>query len=127
MDWADVRALAETGLATFGPHSARHDILSRLPDEDVPVEVRASHHELKRRLGAAPEVFAYPNGRAVDFDERAKAAVKACGMKWALTTVEGLNDGMTDPLALRRIPVGADLSLPRFRLLVSGALQAMRR
>ena len=127
MDWADVRALSESGLVSFAPHGARHDILSRVPDEDVPIEVRASHHELTRRLGAAPDVFAYPNGRAVDYDVRSKDAVKACGMKWALTTEEGLNDGMTDPLALKRVSVGADLSMPRFRLLVSGALSALRR
>jgi hypothetical protein len=63
----------------------------------------------------------------MDFDDRSRAAVEAIGVRWAFTTVEGLVDRESDPLALPRIGIGAGDSFDRFRLSVSGALSALRR
>ncbi len=87
----------------------------------------ASQRTVTERLGRAPRVFAYPNGRAVDVDDRAKAAVAEAGIPWALTTIEGFATAAGDPLALPRLSIGSDLSFARFRLLVSGTLTALRR
>ena len=120
MGWDDVRALAATGLVTFGGHTTHHEILRHQADAEVVHEVRASHERVARETGTTPTVFAYPNGRAIDFDARAQAAVQAAGIPYALATEQGLNDARTDPLALRRVCIGADLPLHRFRLLVRG-------
>ncbi len=126
MSWHDVGALAETGLIAFGGHTTRHDLLSRLHDAQVESEVRLSHAEVARRVGVTPTCFAYPNGRAEDFDARAKAAVKALSLHWAVSTENGLVDAQSDPLALPRMCIGSDLSLGRFKLLTSGAWNALR-
>ena len=82
--------------------------------------MRRSHRRVATETRTEPRVFAYPNGRAIDFDERAKVAVEAAGIPFALTTEQGLNDRAADPYALKRVCVGADLPLHRFRLLVAG-------
>jgi hypothetical protein len=52
--------------------------------------------------------------------------VRRAGLRFALSTSEGLADRSSDPLALPRVAVGADLSLARLSLLASGALGALR-
>ncbi len=120
LGWDDVRALSATGLVRFGGHTTRHEILRHQSDDDVRREVRDSHERVEREVGRAPRVFAYPNGRACDFDDRARAAVAACGLPFALSTSQGLAGPGDDLLALPRVCIGSDLSLPRFRLLVAG-------
>jgi len=120
MDWEDVRALAAGGRIAFGAHTTLHEMLSRQPDEEIERTIAASQAEVTRRLGRAPSVFAYPNGRTIDFDERAKAALRRLGVPWALSTETGRAHRGSDPLALPRVCVGADLPLGRFRLLCRG-------
>jgi peptidoglycan/xylan/chitin deacetylase (PgdA/CDA1 family) len=122
LSWDEARALASKGNVTLYPHSVTHPILSRCPDEKVEHEVFESCAALERETGRPPIVFAYPNGRAQDFDERAKAALRCHGVRWALATTSGLAHRDSDPLALPRIATGSDLSFAGFRLAVSGAL-----
>lgn len=121
MDWATVKRLHAHPLITLAAHSRTHPILSRCSDARVADEVLGSQRDIEQRLGAAPPVFAYPNGRLIDFDQRAKDAVLEAGMSFAVSTVNGLVDGDSDPLALPRMCIGSDLGLDRFKLLVSGA------
>lgn len=117
MGWDEVVRQAEGGLLGFAPHSRTHEILSRAEDTEVRRQVEGSQEVLAGRLGRTPRVFAYPNGRAQDFDERSKQAVREAGIPWAVSTVEGLVGANADPLALPRVCVGADLSFARYRLL----------
>lgn len=128
MSWAQAVALDRGGLVHVAAHTRTHEILARLPTAAaVRDQVMASQRAVTERLGHAPRVFAYPNGRAVDVDDRAKAAVAEAGIPWALSTVEGFATAASDPLALPRLSIGSDLSFARFRLLVSGTLTALRR
>lgn len=126
LSWDEAHALASNGRVTLHPHSVTHPILSRCPDEKVEREVFESCAVLEHETGRAPTVFAYPNGRPQDFDERAKRALRRRGVRWALSTSEGFAHRDCDPLALPRIPIGSDLSFARFRLLISGALAPRR-
>ncbi len=123
LSWDQARAMAKDGRVTFHPHSVTHPILARCPDEKVEHEVSESCATIERETGGAPTVFAYPNGRAEDFDDRAKSALRRRGVRWALATRTGFADAASDPLALPRLPVGSDMSFARFRLLVSGAVE----
>jgi peptidoglycan/xylan/chitin deacetylase (PgdA/CDA1 family) len=118
--WDDVRRLAAGGLWQFGGHTTRHEILRHQQDADVAREVRASHERVLAETGRRPTSFAYPNGRKQDFDARAQAAVRAAGLTFAVSTVNGLASPASDPLALPRLCIGADLPLHRFRLLLAG-------
>ena len=127
LSWDGAREMTQTGLVELGGHSVHHEILSRLPDGEVAAEVCPSHLSILDKTGVEPVVFAYPNGRAADFDDRARAAVEHLGIRYAVSTIAGRNDAETDPLALRRIGVGSDLSFARFKLLASGALDFRSR
>lgn len=120
LDWEDVRALGASGLVGFGAHTTRHEILSQLTDADVASSIRNSHELLSRRLPQVPRVFAYPNGRAQDFDARAQAALRGLHVPFALSTVQGLARQESDALALPRINVGSDLPFALFRLRARG-------
>jgi peptidoglycan/xylan/chitin deacetylase (PgdA/CDA1 family) len=123
LSWDEARALASDGNVTLHPHSVTHPIFSRCPDEKVEHEVFESCAALERETGRAPIVFAYPNGRAQDFDERARAALRCRGVRWALATTSGLAHRDSDPLALPRIAIVSGESFAGFRLVVSGALE----
>lgn len=120
LSWDEAHELTRAAEVTLYPHTSTHPILSRCSDDKVEREVSESCAILERETGCAPAVFAYPNGRAQDFDDRAKAALRRRGVRWALSTTHGFADGSSDPLALPRIGIGSDLSPARFRLLVSG-------
>jgi peptidoglycan/xylan/chitin deacetylase (PgdA/CDA1 family) len=126
LTWDDVARLTATGLVEFGAHTVTHDILSRLPDAEVVRQVMESHATVASRTGATPVSFAYPNGRTIDFDERAKAAVRRARIPWDFATTEVFCVGSSDPLALPRIGVAGHHSSSVFRLHASGALLALR-
>lgn len=122
LSWEQAHQLTRAADVTLYPHTATHPILSRCSDAKVEHEIAESYAALEHETGCAPIAFAYPNGRAQDFDERAKAALRHRGVRWALSTTHGFADPSSDPLALPRIGIGSDLSLARFRLLTSGVV-----
>lgn len=123
----DVRCMAREGTFTFGGHTTRHELLARMPDGTVAAAIGRSHERVGELTGRPPATFAYPNGRAMDFDDRARAALGHLGVRFALSTIDGVAAPGSDRLALPRLAVGSDLSMPRFRLLASGALAWLRR
>jgi peptidoglycan/xylan/chitin deacetylase (PgdA/CDA1 family) len=126
LSWDDVAAMKTTGLFEWGGHSTRHEILARMPDGHVASAIGRSHETVASRTGTPPAVFAYPNGRAMDFDDRSRAALTHLGLRFALSTIEGFSSASSDLLALPRLSIGSDLSFARFRLLISGALESLR-
>jgi len=120
LSWDEARAMASGGHVTLYPHSVTHPILSNCPDDKLEREISESCAALERETGRLPAVFAYPNGRTQDFDERAKALLSRRGVRWALATTKGLADRNSDPLALPRISIGGDVSFAAFKLFVSG-------
>lgn len=122
MSWDDVRALQATGLVAFGPHTTHHDILRHQSDAEVERAIGESQERLARETGTSARVFAYPNGRAIDFDQRAREAVQRAGIRFALSTENGLAARGSEPLALPRVSIGSRTPMHRFRLQVSGAL-----
>lgn len=122
MTWDDVHAVARGGLVTFGAHTVEHRMLSRLTDADVEREIADSVRAVAAATTALSGTFAYPNGRPIDFDARAQAAVRRAGCVAAVSTIEGLNDGDVDPYALRRLSVGQHMSLGEFALRAAGAV-----
>ncbi|MFO0945484.1 MAG: polysaccharide deacetylase family protein [Planctomycetota bacterium] len=127
MTWSDARRMAEEGLVEFGGHTANHVVVSALGDEAQEDEIRQSMTTLEREIGVPPLSFAYPNGSEEDFDDRAKAVVRETSALGALSTIEGLNSPGEDMYALKRISVGGEMTLSRFRLLASGFIPMMRR
>ncbi|HSJ06809.1 MAG TPA: polysaccharide deacetylase family protein [Longimicrobiales bacterium] len=122
MTWREIEELERSGLVTFGAHTVHHEILSRLDDAEVLSEIAGSVDTIRRRLNAVSSFFAYPNGAAGDFDERAVAAVRHAGLRGAVSTMQGFTYAGTDPYALRRFNIGGHMALCEFRILTSGAI-----
>lgn len=126
LDWHNVRTMEATGIVRFGAHTVHHDILSRDADDRVRSEVSGSMSAVRERVHRPSRTFAYPNGRRIDFDDRAKSAIAAAGGIAGLSTIEGLNDQQTDALELRRIVVGREVTLANFKLRTSGVFAVVK-
>jgi peptidoglycan/xylan/chitin deacetylase (PgdA/CDA1 family) len=116
-----------TGLVSFGAHTVHHEIVRNLDDVTLRREIADSISEVRRRCARPSRVFAYPNGRDVDFDERAARVLSELGCIAAVSTIEGLNDASTPRFALRRISVGGAMGFTEFRSRVSGLDSQARR
>lgn len=120
LSWEEATSLASDGLVTLYPHTVTHPILSRCDDTKVDYEISASCRAIELNTGRAPDVFAYPNGGVDDFDERARAALRRNGIRWALSTSNGFATRDSDPLALPRMGFASNQSYAVFRLKISG-------
>lgn len=127
LTWPEVRDLEDTGRIAFGAHTAHHEIVARLSDVELETEIAGSIAAVRRHTLRASSLFAYPNGRAVDFDDRARHVLVRLGMTGALSTIEGLNDHVVDPFALRRIVVGSNMTFDQFRAAAAGLPARLRR
>src|SRR5262249_4344934 len=73
LTWKEIRAMHGSGVQ-FGSHTVNHPILSRLPKDEIELEVKKSQAELSSELGGPITSFAYPNGRASDYNDDVKSA-----------------------------------------------------
>lgn len=101
LDWDRVRALRDEGIS-FGAHTVTHPILSRVTPERALEEIGRSKETVERELGVEAPFFAYPNGRPEDYDAASVEALRAAGVRVALTTTFGANEAGDDPLRWRR-------------------------
>ncbi len=105
LTWAQVHEMEESGLVSFGAHTMRHPILGYLADPaEVQQEVRECRRVLEQQLGHPVRTFAYPVGKPEHIGEKGLQAVKEAGYRWAVTTIEEVNNPQTDPYLLRRLP-----------------------
>lgn len=113
----DLRTLDADGIE-IGSHSLTHPVLSRCSPEKVRAEVAGAHERLAEILERPPRFFAYPNG---NHDPGAEEAFRTLGYRGSF-----LFDHRRpvwpppDPLRISRLRVGAETSLDRFRLILSG-------
>lgn len=97
---AEVRALARSGAFEIGGHTINHPRLSELDAEGQRTEIAAGKRACEALTGAPITGFAYPYG---DFDDRARAAVREAGFRWACTTRSGPVRHKDDIYALPRL------------------------
>lgn len=120
LSWAQVREMAEAGIE-IGAHTVTHPILSLLPPDRQDQEIRNSVDTVDKQVGARPGAFAYPNGRAEDFDETTVGILKALRIPAAYTTNFGTNGPGSDPYRLKRggptarTPLGYGLKMLWYR------------
>jgi peptidoglycan/xylan/chitin deacetylase (PgdA/CDA1 family) len=120
LTWPEVHSMEKSGLVAFGAHTVNHEIVRNLDDAMLREELATSIAEIARQCSRPSRVFAYPNGREADFDDRAVRILQELGCTAAVSTIEGLNDASVPPYALRRVSVGADMHITEFRSRVSG-------
>src|SRR5262245_37741658 len=106
INWRQAREMADAGVE-IGSHTLTHPILTSLGDDRLREEVSQARARLQAELGRKVETFCYPNG---DYDLRTQSEVSRAGYQCAVTTELGLNNGQSNPMALRRIHGEYDLA-----------------
>lgn len=107
MNWSEAREMLNSGLVSFGSHTAEHRLLSQLEKDEIDREVANSKNTIKGNLGADATLFAYPNG---DFTETTKAILKKYKFSGAVTTKKGYVCHSTPTFEIPRIAVHDDVS-----------------
>jgi len=124
--WAMLREMAEGG-AEIGAHTVTHSILTRLDPAEAEREVGVAARIVTARVGVPCRHFAYPNGKAEDFDADCARIVRDAGLVSATTTIEGLNWTGDDPFTLRRLGIYGHYRMPEFLGMISGFHASLSR
>ena len=104
----------------IGCHSVEHEVLSRLSDQELKLEIDGSRAIIEKVTGQEPQSFCYPFGGINTWNERVVEAVKQGNFLSACTTVPGLNAHDTDLYALRRTDMSGTAPMSRFVLKLHG-------
>ncbi|GFO66556.1 polysaccharide deacetylase [Geomonas limicola] len=130
LEWDEVVRMRDSGLVSFGVHTATHRILSELEKSEWDAEIAAPKRKLEEILGAPQTAFCFPNGRpGVDYRPEHLAYLSSLGYHCAFTTRSGLHRSDGDDLfQVPRIAAGNDVtSEPEFfRLNTSGFIPWLR-
>ena len=109
LTWEDIKVMYTNNI-TFGSHTVTHPIMSKISHDQAMWEICESKSIIEQRLGSPVRTFAYPNGKAGDFDHTTKALLQEAGYICAVTTIFGANECGHDLFALHRgQPWEADL------------------
>lgn len=114
-----MREMMASGLIAFGSHTASHAILAHLPQAERRHEICDSIARLHALLQRPCTLFAYPNGRAQDYDAGVLAMLRDNGIRTAVTAIEGGNPPGQSSLELRRCGIGNDPGLDIAALLAT--------
>lgn len=120
----DVSAMAASGLIDFGAHTGSHAILPALPREAAREEIALSVRDVETITGRPCRHFAYPNGM---MDSGVAALLRECGIRYAVTTVEGPNTPQTPPLELRRYRIGSGTDMATFQMKAHHSIAMLKR
>jgi len=109
LSWEEVREMAQSGLISFGSHTASHRILTTLTDEEIWDELIRSKEKLidEKVVDSSFIPFCYPNG---NYNEKIEKMVKEAGYSLAVTTESGWNQFGSDPFIHKRIGIHQDIS-----------------
>lgn len=109
LSWEEVKEMAQSGLISFGSHTASHKILTTLSDEELWDELTRSKEKLiaEKVVDSSFIPFCYPNG---NYNERIVQLVKEAGYNLAVTTENGWNRFGLDPFTLKRIGIHQDIA-----------------
>jgi peptidoglycan/xylan/chitin deacetylase (PgdA/CDA1 family) len=91
-----------------------HPILSRLPAEEMRREIADCKRLVEERMGKEVRHFAYPNGKPGDYTQESVAELKKL-YRTAATTVMGVNLPGGNLYELRRILIGKDADILKFK------------
>lgn len=124
LGWDEVFSMRDSGLVSFGVHTATHRILTDLAREEWEQEIHAPRIKLEKLLGTHVRTFCFPNGRpGIDFNNDHILYMKNCGYSCSFTTESGLFSFKgNDCMQIGRIPAGNNISsnIFFFRLNCSG-------
>ena len=120
---SQLREMASEAISV-GSHGQSHNSFLHLNREQLLAELTHSKQLLESVLSRPVHWLAYPYG---DFSSEVVEAAIEAGYQGALTTIEGLNDGIPDPFVIRRIGVDDNMTLVHFIVATSGLRDSLKR
>jgi peptidoglycan/xylan/chitin deacetylase (PgdA/CDA1 family) len=93
-------------LIELGAHTDTHCILGNENEERRRNEICNSIKKVSKWSGRPVRLFSYPNGQRADFGDIDKRVLREAGIQATVCGLPGANSRHTDPLELRRYPVG---------------------
>lgn len=121
LSWEEIKEMYQSGLITFGSHTASHKILTTLTDSEINDELTRSKEKLISENVVDPSFipFCYPNG---NYNDKIAKMVKEAGYNLAVTTNHGWNNAKSDSFTLRRIGIHQDMTstVPLFAARIAG-------
>jgi peptidoglycan/xylan/chitin deacetylase (PgdA/CDA1 family) len=108
MTWDEIKELAAAGV-TIGGHTASHLHMVDASPQKVADELARSNAAFVQRLGAAPDLFAYPYG---EVSLAVEAQVKQAGYRFAFGQQSGVLFRGADPMDLPRFALSEDYADP---------------
>jgi peptidoglycan/xylan/chitin deacetylase (PgdA/CDA1 family) len=125
MGWTEIERLRKQGF-NFGVHSHSHPHLTKVPTQNLHLEIDAPAKVISDRLGVPINtlVFCYPDG---DWDDRVRDRVMASGMLGAMAVKNDLTPPDGDPFALPRVSVSRDLTHAMFMEAIVGLTSWLKR
>jgi len=102
LSWKEAGELAASPLLTLGAHTVTHPILTQMPAAEAFEEIRQGREQIFQNTGVLVRHFAYPNGRADDFNMVLRNFIEEEKFSSACTTEPGENGRDADFFLLRR-------------------------
>jgi len=119
LSWKQIREMQESGLVSFGSHTASHAILSKCDEETQKFEILESKNRIEEKLNKTCTMFAYPNGKVEDYTERIIELLRKANYSLAVTTNSKYNNSTGyDSFKLNRW--GTDNFIEDIEYLISG-------
>jgi len=106
LNWDEVQTMYNSGLVSFGSHTANHVLLDQIDLETARHEIHESLETIKHNIGVYPEFFAYPNG---NYTQDIKEIVRDIGLKAAFTVTKGFASKYNDIYEIPRIGIHEDI------------------
>ncbi len=119
LNWEQAVCLAESGMA-LGSHTARHERLALLQEDQSRATIEESLQTLEDRAGVRTKYFAYPYGRKEDYSDRDISILKENGIEFGFTSTYGAIKGEVDPYRLPRINVDSSDTFEIFKSKIYG-------
>jgi peptidoglycan/xylan/chitin deacetylase (PgdA/CDA1 family) len=120
-----LKQMAQAGVS-IGAHTLSHPVLSRCREEEVRREIARSKSEIERVLERPVWAFAYPFGDPLTMGEREVRIAREAGFACAFLNVGGVAN-RSNPFALSRCHVTADMNLAEFEAHLSGFHSRLQR
>jgi peptidoglycan/xylan/chitin deacetylase (PgdA/CDA1 family) len=119
MSWDQLREMHAAGFE-IGSHGVSHQMLAKLPDTQLQLELQQSKATLERELGATAAFLAYPVGGDHAFDHRVIKATREAGYAAACSYVYGTNRRSSwNRFSLNRLPVEREMGTGWFAAMLT--------
>ncbi len=102
MSWNQIKEMSENDLMEIGSHTVDHEMLTRMPKEEMISQIKSSKKIIASFLNKPIEFFCYPTGAHSEF---IKEITRLAGYKAACATSVDKRTAFDDLFAIRRIRI----------------------